>query len=117
ARPAALASASLDNHTGAGLDPAAALQCLVQVEAGAIADVVFLLGAAPDAGEARALIARYQTLGQVDAAFDAVREFWNRNLSALQVRTPSFAADLLLNRWLVYQVLSCRFWGRTALYQ
>ena len=35
----------------------------------------------------------------------------------MQVRTPNPALDLLLNRWLPYQVLSCRVWGRSAFYQ
>ena len=43
--------------------------------------------------------------------------WWDARLSAVQVETPHLSVDLILNRWLVYQTLSCRFWGRTALYQ
>ena len=30
---------------------------------------------------------------------------------------PELATDLLINRWLQYQSLSCRIWGRSAFYQ
>jgi cyclic beta-1,2-glucan synthetase len=35
----------------------------------------------------------------------------------VQVKTPDPALDLLLNRWLLYQVLACRVWARSAFYQ
>jgi cellobiose phosphorylase len=42
---------------------------------------------------------------------------WDRVLNAIQVRTPDPAIDFLVNRWLVYQVLACRLWARSAFYQ
>jgi cellobiose phosphorylase len=38
-------------------------------------------------------------------------------LGTIEVQTPELAADLLINRWLQYQSLSCRIWGRSAFYQ
>ena len=35
----------------------------------------------------------------------------------VQVKTPEPAMDLMLNRWLLYQVLACRVWARSAFYQ
>ena len=45
------------------------------------------------------------------------RRLWDRVLGAVQVQTPDPALDLMLNRWLLYQVLACRVWGRSAFYQ
>ncbi len=42
---------------------------------------------------------------------------WNTRLSAVEVDTPDRALNILTNRWLVYQTLSCRFYARSAFYQ
>jgi cyclic beta-1,2-glucan synthetase len=117
ALPAALGRTRLDNRTGAGLDPAAALQVPVTIAPGSEVDVFFLLGQAENIEAVRALVKRYQTSEQVRGALDATRKWWDSALGTLQVHTPVLSTDFLLNRWLLYQALSCRFWGRSALYQ
>ncbi|HXA50806.1 MAG TPA: glycosyl hydrolase family 65 protein, partial [Candidatus Acidoferrum sp.] len=117
ARPAAMARARLDNRTGAGLDPAAALQVTLRIEPGAQVDVIFVLGEAANVEEVRTLVNRYRTPTDVQTALDTTRRTWDERLGVLQVHTPALSIDFLLNRWLLYQSLSCRFWGRSATYQ
>ena len=117
ARPVALERADLDNRTGVALDPGVALQVEVVLKKGGQAEVVFLLGQTETVEECRALLSRYQTTKEVESALCATQAFWDSVLGTVQVRTPLLSADLLMNRWLLYQALSCRFWGRSAFYQ
>ena len=66
--------------------------------------------------EAAALLTRYRT-ADLDAVLRTVTQRWDDILGTVQVRTPDRAMDLLLNRWLLYQTLSCRVWARAACYQ
>ncbi|HUA87616.1 MAG TPA: glucoamylase family protein [Bryobacteraceae bacterium] len=111
-KPAALNRIKLDGRAGPGLDPAAALQLHLALDSGATAEVSFVLGQAENLEAARAIIVR-----AFGADLKTVRDQWDSLCGTLQVRTPVLSVDFLVNRWLLYQVLSCRFWGRTALYQ
>jgi cyclic beta-1,2-glucan synthetase len=99
------------------VDPCAALQVHLELKPGEEKTIVFLLGQAGTVVEARRLLRSYREPEQVERAFKEVKDRWNDLLSTVGVRTPNQALDLLLNRWLLYQVLSGRFWGRTAFYQ
>jgi cyclic beta-1,2-glucan synthetase len=116
-RPAGLAPRHrLSGRVGAGLDPCSALQTTLELPAGGRAEIVFLLGEAASAEEARALIVRYRTR-DVASVLRAVVEGWDEVLATVQVRTPDRSMDILLNRWLMYQTLACRVWARSAFYQ
>jgi cyclic beta-1,2-glucan synthetase len=117
ADPAALQRQHLSGRVGPALDPCAALQVSVELDPGAEKEIVFILGETTDPVAARALLQRYKEAGRVHDALTAVRQFWDGLCGAVQVKTPDPALDLLLNRWLPYQVLACRFWGRSAFYQ
>ena len=77
---------------------------------------MFLLGEGASHDEAAELIARYRA-ADLDAVLRSVTERWDDVLGAVQVRTPDRSMDILLNRWLLYQTLSCRVWARSACYQ
>jgi cyclic beta-1,2-glucan synthetase len=115
--PAAMRRVSLSNRTGPGLDPCGALQTKFDLGPGQEKTVILLLGQEEDAAQARSLINRYRDPDTVDQALAATRAFWDHLLTSIQVKTPILSVDLMLNRWLLYQSLSCRIWGRTALYQ
>jgi cyclic beta-1,2-glucan synthetase len=106
----------LSGRTGAGLDPCAALQAKVELEPGERTEIVFMLGQEESRDNARSLVERCRTM-DCDAALLEVLEGWDRVLGAVQVETPEPSMDLLLNRWLLYQTLSCRVWSRSAFYQ
>jgi N,N'-diacetylchitobiose phosphorylase len=101
----------------AGADPCACLRIEITIEPGEELRMAALLGAAATPAELDELLLRYRASGAVAAAFAALGEFWTAHQSALTIRTPVAAIDLMVNGWLGYQVNACRLWARSAFYQ
>jgi len=116
-RPAALRRESLAGRDGAGLDPCAALQTTIELAPHEGREVIFLLGEATSREEAEAVVAKFTHAGNVNDAFEDVLTHWDTLLGTIEVKTPDAAMDTMLNRWLLYQTLSCRIWARSAFYQ
>ena len=103
---------------GAGLDPCAALQVVRRRSRPARSRrVAFVLGQGARRG------ARARRWSRATRTLDAARggarprssACWDETLGAVQVTTPDDSFDLIVNRWLLYQTLSCRIWARTRL--
>jgi cyclic beta-1,2-glucan synthetase len=117
ANPAAMALTQLSQRTGAGLDPCAVLRTFIEIAPGECRDIICMMGQGGSMTEARELVLSYGGDLAFENAFDKTRNWWNELLGTIEVKTPELAADLLINRWLQYQSLSCRIWGRSAFYQ
>ncbi|MCE9639390.1 MAG: cyclic beta 1-2 glucan synthetase [Betaproteobacteria bacterium] len=115
--PAAMSRSRLSNKLGAALDPCAAIQVSFELADGQERELVFRLGAARNADDARKLVHRFRGSAAARGAFDKVRQYWERTLGAVQVETPDPSLNVLTNGWLVYQTLASRLWARSGYYQ
>ncbi len=106
----------LSGACGAGLDPCAALSTEVTLAAGESCEIVWTVGQAADRTSARSLIHEWRGR-DLDAELARTVEHWRITLGTVEVRTPDRAMDIMLNGWLLYQVLGCRVWGRAGFYQ
>ena len=101
---------------GAGLDPCAALSTLFRLGAGESIEQVFLLGYA-DSPRAAQTLAAEAALAPAHSRLATVSETWNALLGHVAVKTPDPLFDVMVNRWLLYQTVSCRLWAKAGFYQ
>ena len=117
ASPDCLNRERLSGSLGAGFDPCAAVQVSIALKPGEETDIVFLLGIGSKIADVEVLTNKYRNPTNARVALEAVKKFWKEKLEIVQVDTPAIPANLMLNGWLEYQVISCRLWARSGFYQ
>ncbi|MFJ2536028.1 GH36-type glycosyl hydrolase domain-containing protein [Pseudomonas sp. NPDC087614] len=115
--PAAMRHAGLSGRTGGGLDPCAAIQIAVTLAPGESSEVILRMGAEKNAQAATQLVQSYRGAQAAATQLKNVREHWRSLLSVIQVKTPLAGLNVMLNGWLMYQVIACRFLARSGYYQ
>jgi cyclic beta-1,2-glucan synthetase len=117
ASPAAMRHAGLSGRIGGGLDPCAALQVTVELSDGQSQEVILRLGAHTSTQAATQLVQRFRGTQAAAMELQRVREHWRSLLGVIRIQTPAPAVDVMVNGWLMYQVIACRFQARSGYYQ
>ncbi|GAB2902982.1 GH36-type glycosyl hydrolase domain-containing protein [Microbulbifer echini] len=115
--PEALFRIGLTGRVQSGGDPCAAYQVHIDLAAGATQQVFFAMGEGVDRAQALALADEFQDPNRAADSQLQFEQFWENYLSSVQVQVPDKATELMVNRWLPYQTLACRLWGRSGFYQ
>ena len=116
-KPAAMFHSRLSGRKGVAFDPCAAIQVNFELAAGMGREIIFRLGTGRNLQDANNIIRRFRGSAPAYSALEAVWQYWNHTLSAVQVETTDPSINILANGWLLYQTLACRIWARSGYYQ
>uniref|UniRef100_A0AB33J2N1 Glycosyl transferase n=1 Tax=Prevotella sp. GTC17254 TaxID=3236794 RepID=A0AB33J2N1_9BACT len=125
--PEAVAEGKARNSFAHGWSPIASHYIEVELQPGESRDFVFLLGYVENAQDekfsapqtinkqkAHELIARFDTVEKVDAAFGELRSYWDRLLSVFVSHTGNDKLDRMVNIWNQYQCMVTFNMSRSA---
>ena len=115
-KPDGIEHDDLSNRCGGIYDSCLAAQTNIKLKKGEKKELIILFGQEERANIEK-IINKYKNFNNVEAELDKVKQYWSHFLGNIQVKTPDKSLDYLLNGWLLYQTLSCRYLSRSAFYQ
>jgi len=115
--PLALHSLHLSKSTGKWNDSIATIKIDLFVKKNEFQKAAFYIGLKENKELIKKAVARYSSEKKIDDSFTEVKQKWAAMLEPFEINTPDDAMNFMVNKWLRYQAISCRLWGRTAYYQ
>jgi cellobiose phosphorylase len=117
ASPEALKYRTLSGSVGSGYEPCMACNVKVDIKPEEEVNLVVILGQKENLEHIKKVVEGFSNIERVKEELIEVKNYWKDLLHRIQVKTPDKTMDIMLNGWLMYQTLSCRYWSRTAFYQ
>lgn len=107
----------LENSEGQNIDPISAMLFEIPLKPGESFEFVFVLGIKEDEDELKSILKKFTNIEIAKQELNRAKEFWKEYLSKEEIYTPDETLNVLANKWLKYQAISCRLWGKSAYYQ
>lgn len=106
----------LDGWIGVGFDFCVVIQVLFMLGLGDWSEMMFCFGVGCDCEEMFVLVYSCQGVYEVIDVLDVVCIYWCNVLVMVQVCMFDLVLDVLVNGWLVYQILGCCYLGCSGYY-
>ncbi|MCK5146840.1 N,N'-diacetylchitobiose phosphorylase [bacterium] len=110
--PIGVENGRLKNSTELGGNHCAALHHQLTLQPGEEERLIFMLGVGSREESGRSMKIKYSDHQQVDAAFSALRTYWDEKLAVFQCNTPHAGFNTMINIWTLYQAEICVIWSR-----
>lgn len=83
----------------------------------ALGERIVLVAGAYRSEEERGRILALLEGSKAEEALEQTKMWWRQKASPLEIQTPDRALNHYINSWALYQVIACRLFGRSGLYQ
>ena len=115
--PEGLDQIELNRENSYGEDGIIAVEFYVTIEAFETKKISLLLGEENTKEECQDIAYKYANISNCKDECINVKKYWENLVNRIQVKTPVESINILLNGWLMYQVIASRLYARTGFYQ
>ena len=115
--PEALKKINLNYENSLGQNTIIAIQIEIELEAFEGKEISITLGAENEILMCKDKAYRFSKISNCQEELEKTKRYWIDQVEKLQIKTPMESFNILLNGWLIYQILVSRLWGKTAFYQ
>ena len=115
--PEELEKVELSKENSLGTKSCIALELEIELEAYEDKKLILMLGEEDEKEIIKEQVEKYKDIEKAEEELKLEKEYWNKTLRRLQIKTEEEAMDIILNGWAMYQTMVCRLFARTGYYQ
>ena len=115
--PIGLDQLELSREDAYGQDGIIAISMNVIVEAYSSKQISITLGAGDSLEDIQDISYKYSNISNCKSEYLKIKRYWSDLIDTIQVFTPMESTNIILNGWLIYQLISARLYARTGFYQ